>query len=154
MVTTTFGTGELIKDALDRGCRKILLGIGGSATNDGGLGALGVVFQVAHLDLVVEVPDVAEDGAVLHALHVRSGYDIVPDRTALRTIGYHDAYIRRVRNDVIADSQRGIPEADDLTDFLAPFERESVDDGSIHIHCGDEGVSFAGYRSLLGAGPL
>lgn len=45
--TTTFGTGELIRDALDRGCRKIILGIGGSATNDAGLGllqALGFVF--------------------------------------------------------------------------------------------------------------
>lgn len=46
-VTSTFGTGQLIGDALDRGCRKILLGIGGSATNDGGAGmaeALGVKF--------------------------------------------------------------------------------------------------------------
>ena len=46
-ITTTFGTGQLIKDALDRGVKKILLGIGGSATNDGGAGmaqALGVIF--------------------------------------------------------------------------------------------------------------
>ena len=34
----TIGTGELIEDALNRGCRQIYLGIGGSATNDGGLG--------------------------------------------------------------------------------------------------------------------
>lgn len=38
--TTTFGTGELIKNALERGCREFILGIGGSATNDAGLGAL------------------------------------------------------------------------------------------------------------------
>lgn len=46
-ITSTYGTGELILDALDQGCRKILLGIGGSATNDGGCGmaeALGVRF--------------------------------------------------------------------------------------------------------------
>ncbi|GAX89502.1 glycerate kinase [Effusibacillus lacus] len=45
--TTTFGTGELIRAALDHGCRKFILGIGGSATNDGGIGmaqALGVKF--------------------------------------------------------------------------------------------------------------
>ena len=44
---STFGTGLLIKDALDRGCEKIILGLGGSATNDGGIGimaALGVKF--------------------------------------------------------------------------------------------------------------
>jgi glycerate kinase len=38
MLTTTFGTGELIRAALDRGCRKLIVGIGGSATVDGGAG--------------------------------------------------------------------------------------------------------------------
>jgi glycerate kinase len=45
LVTTTFGVGELIRVALDRGAQTILVGIGGSATNDGGAGmaqALGV----------------------------------------------------------------------------------------------------------------
>jgi len=40
LVTTTRGTGEMILDALDRGCRKLIIGIGGSATNDGGAGML------------------------------------------------------------------------------------------------------------------
>ena len=40
MLTTTFGTGELILDALGRGCKHFLIGIGGSATNDGGTGML------------------------------------------------------------------------------------------------------------------
>ncbi|HEV8379227.1 MAG TPA: glycerate kinase [Tepidisphaeraceae bacterium] len=40
MRTTTYGTGELIKRALGEGARQIILGIGGSATVDGGLGAL------------------------------------------------------------------------------------------------------------------
>ena len=40
METSTFGTGELIADALSRGCRKFLVGIGGSATNDAGMGML------------------------------------------------------------------------------------------------------------------
>lgn len=40
MKTTTFGVGEMIRDALDRGCRSFLVGIGGSATNDGGTGML------------------------------------------------------------------------------------------------------------------
>ena len=47
MKTSTYGTGEMIVDALERGCRNILLGIGGSATNDCGVGmfrALGYRF--------------------------------------------------------------------------------------------------------------
>jgi glycerate kinase len=38
--TTTFGVGEMIKDAILRGCRNFIIGIGGSATNDGGIGML------------------------------------------------------------------------------------------------------------------
>jgi glycerate 2-kinase len=47
MRTSTYGTGLLIRDAISRGAQKIILGIGGSATNDGGIGmadALGYMF--------------------------------------------------------------------------------------------------------------
>lgn len=48
LITTTYGTGQLVKACLDKGIDKIILGIGGSATNDGGAGfaqALGVSFK-------------------------------------------------------------------------------------------------------------
>jgi glycerate 2-kinase len=51
LIATTFGTGELIKAALDHGCRRFIIGIGGSATNDGGAGmaqTLGVKFLDDH----------------------------------------------------------------------------------------------------------
>ena len=38
LLTTTYGTGELVLAALESGCRKLIIGIGGSATNDGGAG--------------------------------------------------------------------------------------------------------------------
>ena len=47
LYTTTYGVGEMIKDAILRGCRNFIVGIGGSATNDGGIGmltALGIEF--------------------------------------------------------------------------------------------------------------
>lgn len=47
MHTTTFGTGEMIADAIKQGCRNFIIGVGGSATNDAGIGmmqALGVRF--------------------------------------------------------------------------------------------------------------
>ena len=47
LLTSTYGTGELIVDALSRGCINFIIGLGGSATNDGGCGmaqALGVKF--------------------------------------------------------------------------------------------------------------
>ncbi|MHB0999712.1 MAG: glycerate kinase [Armatimonadota bacterium] len=55
MLTTSFGTGELIRAALDSGCGRLILGIGGSATNDGGIGmaqALGGRFKDAECNEV------------------------------------------------------------------------------------------------------
>ncbi len=40
LYTTTFGVGQMIADAIKRGCRDFIMGIGGSATNDGGIGML------------------------------------------------------------------------------------------------------------------
>lgn len=40
LYTTTYGVGEVIRDAITKGCRRFLVGIGGSATNDGGVGML------------------------------------------------------------------------------------------------------------------
>ncbi len=48
LTTTTYGVGELIQSAIKRGCNKIILGLGGSCTNDGGAGmaaALGAKFK-------------------------------------------------------------------------------------------------------------
>lgn len=64
-ITTTWGTGELIRYALDLGCRRLLIGIGGSATNDGGVGlaqALG-----AHL-LDAQGQELPSGGAALARL--------------------------------------------------------------------------------------
>jgi len=64
-LTSTYGTGELVKAALDAGLRKLVLGIGGSATNDGGMGmarALGVRF------LDADGRDLPEGGAALARL--------------------------------------------------------------------------------------
>lgn len=48
--TTTFGFGEMILDALRRGCRHLILGIGGSATNDAGMGMLQALGATLVLD--------------------------------------------------------------------------------------------------------
>ncbi|MFN8257915.1 MAG: glycerate kinase [Bacteroidales bacterium] len=66
LISTTFGTGELIKHAIDKRCTKILMGIGGSATNDGGAGmatALGARF------LDKNGKELPQGGGFLHLLH-------------------------------------------------------------------------------------
>lgn len=74
-LTTTYGTGQLIKAALDKGCRSFIIGVGGSATNDGGIGmaaALGVRFTDS------EGKEISLTGAGLGALqHIdASGIDV------------------------------------------------------------------------------
>ncbi|WP_148630346.1 glycerate kinase [Bacillus sp. E214] len=66
LITTTYGTGELIRACLDKGIKKIIIGIGGSATNDGGTGmaeALGVQF------LDKEGNHIPRGGGYLNQLH-------------------------------------------------------------------------------------
>lgn len=68
-ITSTFGTGQLIADALDRGCSKIMLGIGGSATNDCGAGmaeAMGVKFSGRFGNLTVRGGGVLSEVELIH----------------------------------------------------------------------------------------
>lgn len=53
MLTTTYGVGDMILDAIERGCKKIVMGIGGSATCDGGKGMIECL--EGHLPLPVEI---------------------------------------------------------------------------------------------------
>ena len=56
--TSTYGVGQMIADAIDKGCRKFIIGIGGSATNDGGIGmleALGYRFYDRHHNSLIPI---------------------------------------------------------------------------------------------------
>ena len=57
LVASTYGTGELILDALERGCKEIIMGLGGSATNDGGSGMLRALGYRFYDDQGVELCD-------------------------------------------------------------------------------------------------
>jgi len=62
--TTTYGVGQLMADAINRGCRKIIMGLGGSCTNDAGTGAaaaLGVVFTDKNNNSFVPVGGTLKD---------------------------------------------------------------------------------------------
>ncbi len=66
LYTTTRGVGEMILDAISKGCRKFIIGIGGSATNDGGVGML----KALGFEFLDEMGEPIADGAIgLSALH-------------------------------------------------------------------------------------
>ncbi|HQY88556.1 MAG TPA: glycerate kinase [Tepidisphaeraceae bacterium] len=66
MFTTTFGTGQLIVSAVEAGAKKILLGIGGSATCDGGVGAL----QACGCHIILKSGEYARDSEPLRGKDV------------------------------------------------------------------------------------
>jgi len=66
LLTSTYGTGQLIEEAMNQGYRNLLVGLGGSATNDGGIGmarALGLRF------LDKDGQEISDGGGDLHRLH-------------------------------------------------------------------------------------
>ena len=76
LYTTTYGVGEVIRDAIARGCRHFIIGIGGSATNDGGIGML----QALGFDLLDQGGGPVRHGALgLRDLAVISDSHVLPE---------------------------------------------------------------------------
>ncbi len=74
--TTTYGVGEMIRDAAGKGCRRFIMGIGGSATNDGGAGML----QALGFDMLDENGHPVPPGAAgLEVLQTISGEHAMPE---------------------------------------------------------------------------
>lgn len=68
MKATTYGVGEMIRSAIERGCRRFVIGIGGSATNDGGAGMLQALgFSLLDKD-GKDIPFGAERLSALHSI--------------------------------------------------------------------------------------
>jgi glycerate kinase len=87
LYTTSYGTGELIRHAINHGVNKILLGIGGSATNDAGLGmveALGVEFFDRHEKRIKPI------GASLLSLHSFNTSNIHPNLNDIEIVALCD----------------------------------------------------------------
>lgn len=74
--TTTYGVGEIIVDAISRGCRRFIVGIGGSSTNDGGIGMLQALgFRL----LDVAGKDVPRGALGLKELATIDASDVLPE---------------------------------------------------------------------------
>lgn len=76
MNTTTYGVGEVILDAIKKGCRRFIIGIGGSATNDGGIGMLQAL-EYEFLDKAGE--PISQGGKGLEVLADIECADVIPE---------------------------------------------------------------------------
>jgi glycerate 2-kinase len=150
LITTTRGTGELIAAALDYGVEQIIIGIGGSATNDGGAGmarALGIML------LDSDGKEIGEGGGALHSL-------------AAVNIAGLDKRLKSVKIDVACDVDNPLTGMRGASHIFGPQkgatqEMVEVLDNNLH-HFADiirtdlgkdiEHVSGAGAAGGLGAG--
>lgn len=73
---TTYGVGQMIKDAIEQGCRRFIIGIGGSATNDGGIGMLQALGYDFLKDDGQPIPLGAKGMEVLKTI---SGHRVLPE---------------------------------------------------------------------------
>jgi glycerate 2-kinase len=75
LLTTTFGVGEMVKDAISKGCRKFIVGIGGSATNDA---ALGMLQALGYRFLDKSGNELGLGGAILESVHHVDASQVLP----------------------------------------------------------------------------
>ena len=140
--TTSYGTGELIKDALDSGYRKISIAIGGSATNDGGMGML-VALGVRFLDY---------SGKELRGC----GSDLEKVET-IDTSGLHPA-IKETEFTVMCDVTNPLlgPEGATFTfsaqKGAAPAMQQQLENGMNHYSCIVEQTTGIAAKEVPGAG--
>jgi glycerate kinase len=157
LLTNTFGTGELIRQALDKGARKIIIGMGGSATVDGGTGilsALGVRFLDADGNLLNAVPAELTRLAAID----RSGLDKrIPDCEIIILCDVDNQLLGDEGAAAVFGPQKGAT-ADgvvQLDAMLATFATATLKETGIDItslkHGGTAGGAAAGLYAFLNA---
>ena len=155
--TTTYGTGEMIADALARGCRKFLVGIGGSATNDAGVGmlrALGFRFLDAEgrelvgggeiLDKIASI----DDNGVLEALR-ESEFVVACDVTNPLYGPEGAAYVFAPQKGADAAMVEQLDGG--LRNFAEVVKRYNGEDVASLQGAGAAGGLGGGFKALLGA---
>lgn len=150
--TTTFGVGELIIDAINNGAKKIILGLGGSATNDGGCGmaaALGVKFIN---ELNQEFIPTGGTLSQIHKIDMNNIYSKVKDIEFISMCDVDNPLCGRLGASAVFAPQKGADEdmVKCLDEGLAHLAKVIKRD--LHIEVKD--IKGAGAAGGLGAGSI
>lgn len=157
LVTNTYGTGELIVDAVRHGCRKILLGLGGSATNDAGTGLLRALdFRfldddgeelTTTIDILEHTTHIAGDASALDDVELVVAVDV--DNPLCGVRGAAEVYARQkgASEDDVVRLERAMQR------FAMVVARHVGADYSGEYGMGAAGGTAFGLRALLGARP-
>ena len=155
---TTYGTGELMLDAVRRGCRKIVVGLGGSATNDGGTGllrALGYIFLDANNEELITTIDTLErvvtivppEKSPIAGVDISVAVDVDNPLCGERGASYIYGAQKGATNDMIERLDRALRH---YADVVAKWRGEDVSNEAGMGAAGGAGFAFG---ALLGAMP-
>ena len=155
---TTYGTGELILDAVRRGCRKIVVGLGGSATNDGGTGllrALGYIFLDANNEELITTIDTLErvvtivppENSPIEGVDISVAVDVDNPLCGERGASYIYGAQKGATNDMIERLDRA------LRHYAAVVAKLCGEDVSNEAGMGAAGGAGFAFGALLGAMP-
>ena len=150
--TTTFGVGELIIDAINSGAKKIILGLGGSATNDGGCGmasALGVKFKDEQDQEFIPTGGTLSQ---IYKIDMNNIYSKIKDVEFISMCDVDNPLCGRLGASAVFDPQKGADE-----DMV-----KSLDEGLAHLakiikrdlHIEVKDIKGAGAAGGLGAGSI
>ena len=155
---TTYGTGELMLDAVRRGCRKIVVGLGGSATNDGGTGllrAMGYIFLDANNEELITTIDTLErvvtivppEKSPIEGVDISVAVDVDNPLCGERGASYIYGAQKGATNDMIERLDRALRH---YADVVAKWRGEDVSNEAGMGAAGGAGFAFG---ALLGAMP-
>lgn len=151
--SSTFGTGQLIKAAIDKGCKRIILGIGGSATNDAGLGllqALGIRFYNQQHETATCLGDVSYFDCDQLYPKLKNCDLIIPCDVANPLIGEHGAaHIFAPQKGANEDEVKTIAKAH--LNFANKIEKQFGISVHQHPYTGSAGGTAAGLLAFLQA---
>lgn len=163
MLTTTYGTGQLIRNALDRGCKKILIGLGGSATNDGGIGcaaALGAEFlnsdgnpvelNGSGLAEVAEI-NLANIDKRLADVEIEALCDVVSPLYGEKGAAYIFAPQKGADGDMVKELDDGLKNLAEVSKMALGKDNSQVDGSGAAGGLGFGLISFLGARLVKGA---
>lgn len=150
--TTTFGVGELIVDAINSGAKKIILGLGGSATNDGGCGmaaALGVKFKDEQDQKFIPTGGTLSQ---IYKIDMNNIYSKIKDIEFISMCDVDNPLCGRLGASAVFAPQKGADE-----DMV-----KSLDEGLVHLakiikrdlHIEVKDIKGAGAAGGLGAGSI
>lgn len=158
LVSTTYGTGELMLDAVKRGCRKIIVGLGGSATNDGGTGllrAMGYIFLDANNEELITTIDTLErvvtivppENSPIVGVDISVAVDVDNPLCGERGASYIYGAQKGATNDMIERLDRA------LRHYAAVVAKLRGEDVSNEAGMGAAGGAGFAFGALLGAMP-